>query len=100
MDAKRAARRVDEVQQRHAATLGTLGLGIVVTTVLSGIGGGSGSVAAPIRIAAIAVSVILNAVLFIVAFRVLTAPDIAWRDLVPGAIFAAVAWEALQALGG
>jgi YihY family inner membrane protein len=85
---------------RSAAMLGTLGLGILITTVLSGIGGGSGSTGAGLRIAAIAVSTVLNVGLFSVAFRVLTAPDIAWRDLLPGAAFAAVAWEILQALGG
>jgi membrane protein len=85
---------------RSAAMLGTLGLGIVVSTVLSGIGGGSGNLGAGLRIAAIAVSILVNVGLFVVAFRVLTAPDIAWRDLVPGALFAAVAWEVLQALGG
>jgi membrane protein len=85
---------------RSAAMLGTLGLGLVVTTLLSGVGGGSGSVGAGLRIAAIALATVLNAGLFIVAFRVLTAPDIAWRDLLPGAVFAAIAWEILQALGG
>jgi membrane protein len=85
---------------RSAGLLCTLGLAIVVTTVLSGIGSGSGSLGAGIRIGAIALATVLNCLLFIVAFRVLTARDIAWRDLLPGAIFAAIAWGILQALGG
>jgi YihY family inner membrane protein len=85
---------------RSAALLGTLGLGIVITTVLSGIGGGSASLGAGVRIAAIALATVLNAGLFIIAFRVLTARDVAWRDLLPGAIFAAIAFQILQALGG
>ncbi len=85
---------------RSAGLLATLGLGIVITTVLSGIGGGSANLGAGLRVAALAVATVLNAGLFIVAFRVLTARDVAWRDLLPGAVFAAVAWEILQALGG
>jgi membrane protein len=85
---------------RSAAMLLTLGVGIIATTVLSGIGGGTGSIGAGLRIGAIALATVVNAVLFIVAFRVLTARDVAWSDLVPGALIAAVAWEVLQALGG
>jgi YihY family inner membrane protein len=85
---------------RSALLLGTLGLGIVITTVLSGIGGGSASLGAGLRVAVIAVATVLNAGLFIIAFRVLTARDVAWRELLPGAIFAAIAFQILQALGG
>lgn len=85
---------------RSVAMLCTLGLGVIATTVLSGVSGGSASVGAPVRIAALTLSVLVNVGLFVVAFRVLTAPEIAWRDLLPGALFAAVVWAVLQALGG
>jgi membrane protein len=38
--------------------------------------------------------------LFMLAFRLLTAADLGWRTLLPGAVVAAVGWEVLQSLGG
>jgi len=59
------------------------GLGVLATTVLAGLGtAGSGI---PIKIGAI---------------RVLTAEELSWRDVLPGAIVATVLWEILQAIGG
>jgi len=84
---------------RNLAAVATLGAGILITTFLSGFGSG-GSLALAQRAGAILGSVALNLALFLVAFRVLTARDLAWRDLLPGAVFAAVAWEVLQSLGG
>ena len=46
------------------------------------------------------VGFVLNLVLFTLAYRVLTATDLRWRDVLPGAVAAAVAWTALQAVGG
>jgi uncharacterized BrkB/YihY/UPF0761 family membrane protein len=34
------------------------------------------------------------------AFKLLTAVDVSWRDLLPGVIVAAVFWQLLQHLGG
>ena len=51
-------------------------------------------------IAGIAISVLLNLVLFLLAFRILTTEDVAWGDVFPGALIAALAWTALQAVGG
>ncbi len=85
---------------RSLALIGTLGVGILVTTVLSGIGGGTGSVGAWLRILAVGVAFVMNVGLFMFAFRVLTARDVAWGDLWPGAIVAAVGWEILQTIGG
>src|SRR5205807_1551037 len=33
-------------------------------------------------------------------FKVLTAADVGWRELLPGVVVASVAWQALQHLGG
>lgn len=85
---------------RSLAAIGTIGLGILLTTLLSGIGSGSGGLGAGLRVAALLASLLTNTVLFVVAFRVLTANDVGWHDLVPGAVIAAIAWEVLQALGG
>jgi len=78
------------------AILGTLS---IVSTTAAGFVGSS-SHAAPAVIAGIVVAFLLNVVLFMTAFKLLTAIDIAWRDLLPGVVTAAVFWQLLQALGG
>lgn len=70
--------------------LGTLASGLVS-------GGLSGVV---LSVFGILVSIAINFVLFEVSFRVLTAIDVPWRALVPGAVFAAIGWEILQVGGG
>jgi uncharacterized BrkB/YihY/UPF0761 family membrane protein len=85
---------------RSLGLIGTIGLGIIVTTVLSGIGGGTGSLGAWSRIGAVLVAFVLNVGLFALAFRVLTARDVGWGDVWPGAVIAAIGWEVLQAIGG
>lgn len=80
-----------------------LGAGAVGTTVLSGLftSAGSGSLHLGLvgRVVALAISMIGNIALFIAGFRMLTADHIPRRQLVPGAVAAAVAWQALQWLG-
>jgi uncharacterized BrkB/YihY/UPF0761 family membrane protein len=46
------------------------------------------------------VALILNLTLFMTAFKLLTAVDVSWRDLLPGVIVAAICWQLLQHLGG
>jgi YihY family inner membrane protein len=48
----------------------------------------------------VVVSLGLNLVLFLLAFRILTTEDVSWGDVFPGALIAAIAWTALQAFGG
>jgi uncharacterized BrkB/YihY/UPF0761 family membrane protein len=43
---------------------------------------------------------VVNAGLFLLAFRALTPNQIPTRQLVPGALLASVAWALLQAAGG
>jgi membrane protein len=78
------------------AILGTLS---IVSTTAAGFVGSS-SHAAPAVIAGIVVAFTLNLALFMTAFKLLTAVDVAWRDLLPGVIVAAVCWQLLQHLGG
>jgi YihY family inner membrane protein len=78
------------------AILGTLS---VVSTTVAGFVGTS-SHAAPAVIAGVLVAFVLNLALFMTAFKLLTAIDIGWRDLLPGVIVAAVFWQCLQHLGG
>ena len=48
----------------------------------------------------ILLSLALNFGLFMLAFRILTTADVSWSDVRVGAAIGAVAWTALQALGG
>jgi membrane protein len=78
------------------AILGTLS---IVSTTAAGFVGTS-SHAAPAVVAGILVAFVLNLALFMTAFKLLTAVEVSWRDLLPGVIVAAVFWQLLQHLGG
>ena len=52
------------------------------------------------RAAALVISLAINIVVFLAVFRVLTSHAPSWRDVLPGALVAALAWEALQLAGG
>lgn len=95
-------RRPDFFRQRVRALelLVVLGGGILATTVLAGLGSFGASYGIAWKIGSIALSTVLNVGLFWVAFRVLTAKDVTWRQLRGGAVAAAIAYEVLQALGG
>jgi membrane protein len=78
------------------AILGTLS--VVSTTVAGFVGSGSH---APVPVlAGIVVAFALNLALFMTAFKLLTAVEVSWRELLPGVIVAAVCWQLLQHLGG
>jgi YihY family inner membrane protein len=85
---------------RSAVVLATVGVGIIATSLLSGFGSGSGGIGFALRAAVFLGSIVVNIGLFILAFRILTVRDVGWHDVVPGAVFAAVAWVVLQAIGG
>ena len=50
--------------------------------------------------AGVVVAFAFNLALFMLAFKLLTADDLSWRELLPGVIVAAVFWQLLQHLGG
>lgn len=83
--------------------LGTIGLAVLGTTALTAIATGAGSLAEELgivfRIAVIAATVALNALVFATAFRIATARSLSLRDVAPGAITAAVFWQLLQTFG-
>ncbi len=94
-------RRPDPIMSRlrGLATLAVLGILQIVSTVASGLaGGGLGDMWT--RTGGLGVSVLVNAVLFTVAFRLLVNGWIETRELWPGVALATVGWTALQALGG
>jgi membrane protein len=84
---------------RGLAMLATLGTLSVVSTTVAGFVGSSSHGAVPV-VAGIVVAFALNIALFMTAFKLLTAVDVGWRDLLPGVIVAAVCWQLLQHLGG
>jgi YihY family inner membrane protein len=73
-----------------------------VITIASAAAGsvGSGSDSWLLGIAGIAISIMLNMIMFLLAFRILTTENVTWGDVFPGASVAAVWWTVLQALGG
>jgi len=85
---------------RALGLLAVIGGGLLATTVLAGLGSFGASYGVGWKIGSIALSTGLNFLLFWVAFRLLTARDVTWRQLRGGAVAAAVMYEILQALGG
>jgi YihY family inner membrane protein len=78
--------------------LGVLGLGVVATTVLTGLDAFTQQRVATV-IAADVLAAITNAGMFLIGFRVLTPGSIRLRRLLPGAIAGGIAWTALQTVG-
>ena len=84
---------------RAVLLLGVLGGGVVATTALAGLGT-AGSSFLPLQIAALLLAAAVNVGVSLLGFRVLTVRDIAFRDLVPGAVVAGLGALALQSIGG
>ncbi len=90
---------------RSLGVLAVLGLGLLLTTALSGLSTGAGAYTSGAlggigsRIVALVLAVGLNVVLFTAAFRVLTARDVSIRQVRGGAIAAALGWQVLQTVG-
>jgi inner membrane protein YhjD len=75
-----------------------LGVITIASAAAGSVGGGSDNWL--VGIFGITMSVVLNLVLFLLAFRILTTEDVTWGDVFPGALIAALAWTTLQAIGG
>lgn len=86
-------------RSRAALLLLVLGTGVIVSTALAGWATGA-SHAWPLKVAGVIVSVVINGGLYLAAFRLLTVARVGWRQLVPGAVVAAIAGAGLQAIGG
>jgi uncharacterized BrkB/YihY/UPF0761 family membrane protein len=72
----------------------------LASTFLSGLATVGGSAGSLDRLWQISASLLLNVVLFLLIYRVLTRLDLRWRDVVPGGLVAATLWTVLQSLGG
>jgi membrane protein len=84
---------------RGVGVLAVLGLGAIGATLLSGLGTVSGLRALG-RVLPFAGTLLLNLVLFLFAFKVLTSLRLSWRRLLPGTVLAGVCWSVLQVVGG
>ena len=84
---------------RGMRLLAILGAMSIVSTTAAGFVGSASH--GPAKVAAgVIVAFIFNLALFMTAFKLLTAKELSWRDVLPGVIVAAVGWQALQHLGG
>jgi YihY family inner membrane protein len=83
---------------RALIVLGVLGVLTLTSAAAGSVGGGSGQ--GWLVILGLAVSLTMNLLLFLLAFRILTSENLTWGDVLPGAAVGSVAWTTLQALGG
>jgi membrane protein len=86
---------------RAIALVLTIGLGLIVTSALSGIasvaGQAIGGVAA--HVGTVILSLLVNIGVFWLGFRLATAREVTTRELFPGALASAVVWQVLQLAG-
>ena len=92
-----------KVRLRSLLLIGTAGIAVLATTILSALGGSAAASGALftgwVAVLVTAAAVVVNAAIFVVAFRVSTAIKLSVRDVAPGAIIAAVIWQLLQLFG-
>jgi membrane protein len=84
---------------RALVMLVALGASVVVSAFLTALDGGVGFAGAVLEVLSLAGTLLLSAALFAIAFRVLTVANVSWRDVIPGALVAAVSWTVLLMLG-
>jgi YihY family inner membrane protein len=84
---------------RSLGMLGILGSLAIVSAVVGGFVGSSSHPALTV-IGGVLVAFAFNLALFMLAFKLLTAAEVSWRELLPGVIAASVFWQLLQHLGG
>jgi membrane protein len=93
--------RLIEQILRGLWVLSTIGLGLVVTVLISGfVTSSSNGVNLGIagRIGGYALAVVLDVGLFVAAFRTLTDRDVSTRDVLPGAVFSGLVFFVLEQL--
>jgi YihY family inner membrane protein len=85
---------------RALAWIGVLGIVTLAGAVIGGLSASTVSYGALARIGALGVSLALSVTVFTTAFRVLTSASPTVREVLPGALVAAFAWEVLLTIGG
>jgi membrane protein len=85
---------------RSLLLLVIVGLGVIGTTVLSSMGAnGAGSFGVALRVTTVVAAGVLNTAMLVFAFRVATTRDVTTRQVLPGAVAAAIGWQLLQTFG-
>ncbi|MDQ6874326.1 MAG: YihY/virulence factor BrkB family protein [Actinomycetota bacterium] len=85
---------------RSLLLLATAGAGLLGTTILSALTASSvGSFGGVLTAAVVLASVLISAVAFVFVFRTASACVLTVREVAPGAVAAAVAWQLLQTFG-
>jgi membrane protein len=84
---------------RGLGLLAFLGVLLIVSTVAAGYVTAQTTGAVSL-LGGILLALASNLLLFLSAFRLLTAKEVATRDLIPGVIFGAIVWQLLQHVGG
>ena len=88
---------------RSLMLLFTLGLLVLASTVLSALGSGAaayGGFSGWLNALLTVASVLANAAVFVLGFRITTVRRLTTRQVLPGALTAAVVWQLLQSFGG
>lgn len=85
---------------RGLGLLATLGTVTVVSTGASALRGVGGPLSTVFNVVGLLAPIVLNLVVYLVAFEVLTAVHLTWREILPGSVLGALLWTALQTLGG
>ena len=89
---------------RSLLLLCTLGVLVLASTVLSALGSGAaaygGGFSGVVHVVVTVASVLVNAGVFVLGFRITTARRLSIRQVLPGALAAAVSWQLLQSFGG
>lgn len=75
------------------------GTSIVLSTFLAGTGGGTGWNATVLKLVSLTGTVLVSVAVFAFAYRVLTVAHVTWREVLPGAVVAAIAWTILLMVG-
>jgi uncharacterized BrkB/YihY/UPF0761 family membrane protein len=84
---------------RSLLLLFVLGSAALGATVIAAAGQATGSLGIPGRLGLALVSMAINGLICLVAFRVTTARDLTYRQVLPGALAAAFIWQVLQWFG-
>ncbi|MGF7239570.1 MAG: YihY/virulence factor BrkB family protein [Frankia sp.] len=85
---------------RSLLLLATAGLALLGTTVLSALSiSNAGTLGTFVKVVLFVASILLNAIVFVFVFKVATTRQLTIREVAPGAITAAVAWQLLQTFG-
>ncbi len=79
--------------------LGLIGVALLASVVISIAAGLIANLPGEGRLAIYAASIVVNSVIFLAAFKLLSEAEHRWADLVPGSVFAACGWFVVQVPG-